>query len=217
MILFRGGGEDGGTLTQGQDGSLPSLPHSEDLARASLEGALVREVLYGTRHNVNFVHEVYRQSFLLSFSHSPAMKRVITVYKDWIQVNSQDKVTSHVNLVSSPRVFLQMNVAELPPFLLEPSYHGSSEIESSYYQKGDEVDGALSSNSGGLRSTGGRADSYVNALHRDQMNVRAGLQNVLQLFVTNAANVFLLEVSPEYPILLEEQVEMCKRVLNIYR
>jgi hypothetical protein len=46
---------------------------------------------------------------------------------------------------------------------------------------------------------------------------RAGLQNLLQLFVTNAANVFLLEVSPEYPILLEEQVEMCKRVLNIYR
>ena len=191
--LTRGGGEDGGTLTQGQDGSLPSLPHTEDLARAGLEGALVREVLYGTRHNVNFVHEVYRQSFLLSFSHSPAMKRVITVYKDWIQ----------------------MNVAELPPFLLEPSSHGSSEIESSYYQKGDEVDGALSSSSGGHRANGG--NSYVNALHRDQMNVRAGLQNVLQLFVTNAANVFLLEVSPEYPILLEEQVEMCKRVLNIYR
>jgi hypothetical protein len=37
--------------------------------------------------------------------------------------------------------------------------------------------------------------------------VRAGLQNVLQIFVTNAANVFLLEVSPEYPILLEEQVQ----------
>ena len=37
--------------------------------------------------------------------------------------------------------------------------------------------------------------------------VRAGLQNVLQIFVTNAANVFLLEVSPEYPILLEEQVK----------
>ncbi len=44
-----------------------------------------------------------------------------------------------------------------------------------------------------------------------------GLQNMLQVFVTNAANVFLLEVSAEYPILLEEQVEMCKRVLNIYR
>ena len=54
-------------------------------------------------------------------------------------------------------------------------------------------------------------------LYKDQLSVRAGLQNVLQIFVTNAANVFLLEVSPEYPILLEEQVEMCKRVLNIYR
>merc|ERR1719430_3066461 len=103
-----------------------------------------------------------------------------------------------------------MNVQELPPFLLEPSFHGSS--DDNYYQKGDDVDGPLCSG-----SRGGRADSYVNALHRDQMNVRAGLQNVLQLFVTNAANVFLLEVSPEYPILLEEQVEMCKRVLNIYR
>eukprot|EP00092_Neocalanus_flemingeri_P011414 GFUD01012300.1.p1 GENE.GFUD01012300.1~~GFUD01012300.1.p1 ORF type:complete len:1967 (-),score=283.48 GFUD01012300.1:286-6186(-) len=161
-----------------------SSHHSEDFSKANLEGQLVREVLYGTRHNVNFVHEVYRQSFLLSFSHSPAMKRVITVYKDWIQ----------------------MNVQELPPFLLEPNYIDRN--EDSYY-KGDDVDGA--------HSARGRADSYINALHRDQMNVRAGLQNVLQLFVTNAANVFLLEVSPEYPILLEEQVEMCKRVLNIYR
>ena len=62
------------------------------------EGALVREVLYGAKENVNFVHEVYRQAFLLSFSHSPAIKKVISVYKDWIQ----------------------MNVPELPPFLLEP-------------------------------------------------------------------------------------------------
>ena len=63
-----------------------------------MEGNLVRDILYGSRENVNFVHEVYRQSFLLSFSHSPAIKKVISVYKDWIQ----------------------MNVSELPPFLLEP-------------------------------------------------------------------------------------------------
>ena len=42
-------------------------------------------------------------------------------------------------------------------------------------------------------------------------------QNVLQVFTTHAANVFLLEVSPEQPHLLEEQVDICKRVLNIYR
>ena len=36
------------------------------------------------------------------------------------------------------------------------------------------------------------------------------------MFITNAANVFLLEPS-EKEVLLEEQVDMCKRVLNIYR
>ena len=95
---------------------------------------------------------------------------------------------------------------ELPPFLLEPSYLERN--DEGYYKSEDS--GQLE----GVLSARGRKDSY---LYRDQMNVRAGLQNVLQLFVTNAANVFLLEVSPEYPILLEEQVEMCKRVLNIYR
>ena len=60
-----------------------------DTYKANLEGQLVREILYGTRHNVNFIHEVFRQAYLLSFSHSPAMKRVITVYKDWIQMNVQ--------------------------------------------------------------------------------------------------------------------------------
>lgn len=48
---------------------------------------LVREILYGTRDNVNLVHEVYRQAFLLSFTYSPAIRRAITVYKDWIQMN----------------------------------------------------------------------------------------------------------------------------------
>ncbi len=93
----------------------------------------------------------------------------------------------------------------MPQFLLEPSNY-LERSEDNFYNKEDAVDG--------LAVARGRKDSY---LYRDQMNTRAGMQNVLQLFVTNAANVFLLEVSPEYPILLEEQVEMCKRVLNIYR
>lgn len=48
----------------------------EESARNTVEGNLVREILYGSRENVNFVHEVYRQAFLLSFSHSPAIKKV---------------------------------------------------------------------------------------------------------------------------------------------
>ena len=66
-----------------------SLNQSHYMTDLDMEGQLVREILYGTRHNVNFIHEVFRQAFLLSFSHSPAMKRVITVYKDWIQMNVQ--------------------------------------------------------------------------------------------------------------------------------
>ena len=52
------------------------------------------------------------------------------------------------------------------------------------------------------------ATSY---LYKDQLSVRAGLQNVLQIFVTNAANVFLLEVSSEYPILMGK-CQITKRV-----
>ena len=37
------------------------------------------------------------------------------------------------------------------------------------------------------------------------------------MFITSSANVFLLEVSPDYPRLLDEQVEVCKHVLNMYR
>ena len=38
-------------------------------------------MIFFFRTNVNFVHEVYRQAFLLSFSYSPAMKKVnIMIY-----------------------------------------------------------------------------------------------------------------------------------------
>lgn len=39
----------------------------------------------------------------------------------------------------------------------------------------------------------------------------------MQVFITNSSNVFLLEAANEMKTLLEEHVDMCKRVLNIYR
>lgn len=48
-------------------------------------------------------------------------------------------------------------------------------------------------------------------------DVRVGLSKVLRAFITNAANIFLTIVPAERPMLLEEQVDMCKRILNIYR
>lgn len=155
---------------------------------------VVRDVLYGTRDNVNFIHEIYRQAFLLNLNFSPAIRRAITVYKDWIQ----------------------MNVPELPPFMLEPlDAHRSGPSSSEYTSIESSTNGSM--NEEGNRVTRLRNDSYLGAIHKENLLVRAGLQNVLQLFITHASNVFLLEVSSEYPLLLDEQVDICKRVLNIYR
>ncbi|XP_049857449.1 probable Rho GTPase-activating protein CG5521 isoform X1 [Schistocerca gregaria] len=153
---------------------------------------LVREVLYSTRENVNFVHEVYRQAFLLNFTHSPAIRKAIAVYKDWIQ----------------------MNVPELPCFMLEPleSHVKNSGPPSNEFSSLESTESPES-----FRVTRLRNDSYLGAIHKENLLVRAGLQNLLQLFITHAANVFTLELSPDYPLLLEEQVDTCKRVLNIYR
>uniref|UniRef100_A0A8D2KEX0 Ral GTPase activating protein catalytic subunit alpha 2 n=1 Tax=Urocitellus parryii TaxID=9999 RepID=A0A8D2KEX0_UROPR len=52
---------------------------------------------------------------------------------------------------------------------------------------------------------------------KDNTNVKAGAQAMLQVFLTNAANVFLLEPCAEVPVLLKEQVDACKAVLIIFR
>ncbi|XP_029900265.1 ral GTPase-activating protein subunit alpha-1 isoform X1 [Myripristis murdjan] len=50
-----------------------------------------------------------------------------------------------------------------------------------------------------------------------EYSVHAGVQTTLQVFITHSSNVFLLEPANDVKILLEEHVDMCKRVLNIYR
>lgn len=69
------------------------------------------------------------------------------------------------------------------------------------------------------RQTRLRNDSYLGAIHRENLFIRAGLQNVLQVFITQASNVFFLEnPGPSASAtLLEEQTDSCKRVLNVYR
>ncbi|XP_037086533.1 ral GTPase-activating protein subunit alpha-1-like [Pollicipes pollicipes] len=148
------------------------------------QAALVRTVLFASRQNVNFVHEVFRQAFLLSCHYSAAIKRVVLVYKDWIQINVQ-----------------------LPPFLLEPA-----ELT---------LDGRTSVHAEDVRDSArppGRAAAAAEGSAGLSQSVRAGLQNTLQLFITNSANIFLLEPSPEYRgHYMEDQVELCKRILNMYR
>ncbi|XP_015037032.2 probable Rho GTPase-activating protein CG5521 isoform X1 [Drosophila pseudoobscura] len=171
--------------------------HIEDVDHVRLQGyqqgLIVRDVFYVSRENINFVHEVYRQAFLLNFTSKPqieAIRTAIAVYRDWMTGETP------------------------PPFLLEPN-----------------DDPPSASTAGGTpRSQRLRTPSYVGAIanSKEQLAVRAGRQNVLQVFVTNAANVFLVNTanlnicfparSRNYRSTpLEEQTEICKKVLNVYR
>ncbi|CAL7949772.1 unnamed protein product [Xylocopa violacea] len=152
---------------------------------------LVRDVLYSNRDNLNFVHELYRQAFLLDFNHAGAIRKAIAVYKDWIQMN------------------------ELPPFMLEPlDSHKERDPEENSRKDTNDVDKSPSESYRQIRL---RNDSYLGAIHRENLFIRAGLQNVLQVFITQASNVFFLDNSGSNASLLEEQTDSCKRVLNVYR
>lgn len=62
-------------------------PPTADAGEETGVGAVIREVFYSSRGNVCFILEIYRQAFLLPFSHAHAIRKAISVYKDWIQVN----------------------------------------------------------------------------------------------------------------------------------
>ncbi|CRL05977.1 CLUMA_CG018909, isoform A [Clunio marinus] len=162
------------------------------------QGQIVREVLYSSRDTVNFLHEVYRQAFLLNFtskSQIDAMKIAIGMYRDW------------------------MSTSMPPPFLLEPDDNCSS--------TGSSLD-STTTTSAPVRPQRLRADSYIGAITKENLSIRAGMQNMLQIFVTNALHVFMVttshlnihlpsKVKDEMTTPLDEQTEICKRVLNIYR
>lgn len=162
------------------------------------QAQIVRDVLYSTRDTINFVHEVYRQAFLLNYtskSQIDAMRIAISIYRDWMSN-------------SSP-----------PPFLLEPNED---------YTNGSNPSSLESTGSAGPRGQRLRADSYLGAITKENLLIRSGMQNVLQVFVTNAVNVFMVQTGhlnirfnskskEDGATPLDEQTDICKRVLNIYR
>ncbi|XP_072313908.1 ral GTPase-activating protein subunit alpha-2 isoform X2 [Eucyclogobius newberryi] len=164
---------------------------------------MVHGILLSTRENVNFVNEVFHQAFLLPSCEASATRKVIRVYRKWI-------------------------LQEKPSFMTEPEKN----------TQGDEVDEGTAqlitadNNSmhvqaeslGHKRSSSwGRTYSFSSAINRgffteeQNRDVKAGIQPTLQVFLTNSSNVFLLEPCQDVPKLLENQVEVCKGVLSIYR
>ncbi|XP_043400065.1 ral GTPase-activating protein subunit alpha-2 isoform X3 [Chelonia mydas] len=161
---------------------------------------MVQRILLSTRGYVNFVNEVFRQAFLLPSSDISATRKVVKVYKKWIL---QDK----------------------PVFMEEPDKQENIQDNVSNLEHTEtDCKHLASGHSGHKRSSSwGRTYSFSNAVSRgcvledEDKNVKAGAQAALQVFLTNSANVFLLEPCAEVPALLKEQVDACKAVLSIFR
>ncbi|XP_070103105.1 ral GTPase-activating protein subunit alpha-2 isoform X3 [Equus przewalskii] len=161
---------------------------------------MVQRILLSTRGYVNFVNEVFRQAFLLPSCDIAVTRKVVQVYRKWIL---QDK----------------------PVFMEEPDKKEVAQEDSEKLEFSETDNKETSSESSGHKrsSSWGRTYSFTNAVNRgcvaeeENKNVRAGAQAMLQVFLTNAANVFLLEPCAEVPMLLKEQVDACKAVLIIFR
>uniref|UniRef100_A0A8B9LFK6 Ral GTPase activating protein, alpha subunit 2 (catalytic) n=1 Tax=Astyanax mexicanus TaxID=7994 RepID=A0A8B9LFK6_ASTMX len=181
-------------------GSNSSLCSIEEEHRSVYD--MVHCILLSTRDNVNFVNEVFHQAFLLPSCEASATRKVIKVYRKWI-------------------------LQERPTFMTEPekTEHDEEEVEEGQQpiETDDTHSQVLESHGHKRSSSWGRTYSFSSAISRgcltEQQNhdVKAGIQPTLQVFLTNSANVFLLEPCQDVPKLLENQVEVCRAVLSIYR
>ncbi|XP_041038952.1 ral GTPase-activating protein subunit alpha-2 isoform X5 [Carcharodon carcharias] len=164
---------------------------------------MVQRVLLSSQANVNFINEVFHQGFLLPSCEASAIKKVVKVYRKWI---------------------LQENK---PPFMAEPE---KMEMDDDVIDHPENLSVTLTANNESIQqprhrrtSSWGRTYSFTNAINRgcvfeeENVNVQAGTQSTLQVFLTNSANVFLLEPCTDISKILEEQIDVCKAVLSIYR
>ncbi|KAL7380705.1 hypothetical protein ABVT39_022581 [Epinephelus coioides] len=165
---------------------------------------MVHAILLSTRDNVNFVNEVFHQAFLLPSCEASATRKVIKVYRKWI-------------------------LQEKPSFMTEPE---TTTQEDEVDQRSEQI---LSTETNSIHtqmieshghrrsSSWGRTYSFSSAISRgflteeQNRDVKAGIQPTLQVFLTNSSNVFLLEPCQDVAKLLDNQVEVCKGVLSIYR
>ncbi|CAJ1073907.1 ral GTPase-activating protein subunit alpha-2 isoform X2 [Xyrichtys novacula] len=165
---------------------------------------MVHAILLSTRDNVNFVNEVFHQAFLLPSCEASATRKVIKVYRKWILqekpsfMTEPDKNTQMDEVDDSSGKILSLETNSMHAQTIESHGHKRS-------------------------SSWGRTYSFSSAISRgflteeENRDVKAGIQPTLQVFLTNSSNVFLLEPCQDVPKLLDNQVEVCKGVLSIYR
>ncbi|XP_027424563.2 ral GTPase-activating protein subunit alpha-1 isoform X10 [Zalophus californianus] len=171
---------------------------------------IVRRVFSSKRSNVNFVTEIFRQAFLLPICEAAAMRKVVKVYQEWIQQEEKPLFMQEPEeiVISSSDLPCIDNVTDHVISVEE----GEKREEESGTDIADHV----------RNSTWAKNGTYQDVLHNTseevtEQNIRAGTQAVLQVFIINSSNIFLLEPANEIKNLLDEHTDMCKRILNIYR
>ncbi|XP_006043902.1 ral GTPase-activating protein subunit alpha-1 isoform X9 [Bubalus kerabau] len=171
---------------------------------------IVRRVFSSKRSNVNFVTEIFRQAFLLPICEAAAMRKVVKVYQEWIQQEEKPLFMQEPEeiVISSSDLPCIDNVTDHDISMEE----GEKREEENETNVADHV----------RNSTWPKNGTYQDLLHNAseeaiEQNIRAGAQAVLQVFIINSSNIFLLEPANEIKSLLDEHTDMCKRILNIYR
>uniref|UniRef100_A0A8D0XNZ8 Ral GTPase activating protein catalytic subunit alpha 1 n=2 Tax=Sus scrofa TaxID=9823 RepID=A0A8D0XNZ8_PIG len=171
---------------------------------------IVRRVFSSKRSNVNFVTEIFRQAFLLPICEAAAMRKVVKVYQEWIQQEEKPLFMQEPEeiVISSSDLPCTDNVTDHDISVEE----GEKREEENGTNIADHV----------RNSTWTKNGTYQDVLHNaseeaTEQNIRAGTQAVLQVFIINSSNIFLLEPANEIKSLLDEHTDMCKRILNIYR
>ncbi|XP_070402816.1 ral GTPase-activating protein subunit alpha-2 isoform X3 [Nothobranchius furzeri] len=163
---------------------------------------MVHSILLSTRENVNFVNEVFHQAFLLPSCEASATRKVIKVYRTWILQENP------VFMTEPEKTTQEDEVDDSSEQILISETNSMKELESHGHKRS---------------SSWGRTYSFSSAINRgfltedENKDIKAGTQPTLQVFLTNSSNVFLLEPCQDVPKLLENQVEVCKSVLSIYR
>uniref|UniRef100_A0A8C4QUH9 Ral GTPase-activating protein subunit alpha/beta N-terminal domain-containing protein n=1 Tax=Eptatretus burgeri TaxID=7764 RepID=A0A8C4QUH9_EPTBU len=195
---------------------------SEEVA---CQTALVRRVLCSSQENMDFVCEVFRQAMLLPISEIIVMRSVLKVYQEWIENEQKPPFVcdNDTDSLGGAVVFFGATFEEdTETFEKEASGHEvesaekDKEIELKIVEKERKVSHSWRHSSG---SSLGRSGSYQKAINplSQEKEPTVNFQTFLQVILTHSTNVFLLEPSYEMSRLLNDQVDLCKRVLSIYR
>ncbi|XP_075186891.1 ral GTPase-activating protein subunit alpha-1 isoform X4 [Anomaloglossus baeobatrachus] len=167
---------------------------------------IIRRFFSSRRCNVDFLIEIFRQSFLLPVCEAAAMRKVLKVYEQWIKQKEKP---------------LFMQEPEKPSALDEGIVISVERQEgsASTCEKGKECEeDTLTVPPGHVRtSSWSKCHQQLSEADLMDRNVKAGAQAVYQVFIVNAANIILLEPANDNKTMLNEHTDMCKRVLNIYR